>query len=315
MDRNRNLTAYPSHRSRTRHAASRSSMGGQLVLFGKKHGHLLLTKPALALLAVFMSLAVIHAGWNNHVAAAAAQTREAQYSAAILQQAKTDKFKTQVSSLIAKNPNLKIGVSVIGADGVLHNVGAQQVFDAASTAKLLTATAYLHQVELRKASLDRRIDGQLASILLQTMIVDSDDTAWASLNNYLGHPLLQIYAEQLGITDYNAESNSLAARDVAVLLYKLSSGNLLQANHAQQLLGYMHAANFRSYIIPAVDPGTQAYHKVGINDDTVNDAAILERHGKRLSLVIFTNGNGTYNWTARAILLQQITRDAQAAYL
>ena len=85
--------------------------------------------------------------------------------------------------------------------------------------------------------------------------------------------------------------------------------------HRSLQLSYLSQANYRNYIVAAVPAGDQVYHKVGINDDTLNDAAIIKQGDKYVVLVIFTNGNGNYDLDHRGQLTQDITRQATAAYL
>ena len=70
----------------------------------------------------------------------------------------------------------------------------------------------------------------------------------------------------------------------------------------------MKQANYRQYMVPAIPSYDTIYHKIGLYNDNVNDAAIITGDNQVISLVIFTNGNGTYDWPDRAILMQQITK-------
>ena len=56
-------------------------------------------------------------------------------------------------------------------------------------------------------------------------------------------------------------------------------------------------------------------HKVGEDDDDVHDAAIITNGQHYVILVIFTDGNGVYDWGARAQLMQTVAREVSAAYL
>jgi len=43
--------------------------------------------------------------------------------------------------------------------------------------------------------------------------------------------------------------------------------------------------------------------------------AIIIGGQRTLAISIFTNGHGTYDWQNRAVLMQQITKAAEKAYL
>jgi beta-lactamase class A len=230
--------------------------------------------------------------------------------------AQSTQLDTQINQLIATNDGVDISVSIIDPQtGVHKHYGETAGYQAASTAKLLTATYYLHEVEQGQLGLNQTINGQHVQSLLQAMIVQSDDNAWADLNDTLGHSELATYAASLGITDYNVSNNVLSSDDIARILQKLQSGALLNSAHTALLRSYMQQANYRSFIVAAAPSGYTVYHKAGETDDEVHDAAIITHGSESLILVIFTNGHGTYDWDARTQLIQTITTDALHVYL
>ena len=221
-----------------------------------------------------------------------------------------------INSTIAANSGIDISVNLINLNnGQREHYGVNQTFQAASTAKILTAAYFLHEVQAGQQSLSETVGGYTAQYELQQMIVVSDDTAWANLNNLLGYNNLQSYADTtLGINDYQAYNNSLSSRDIALALEQLWQGKLLNPANTQIVLGYMKQANYRQYIVPAIPSEDTIYHKIGLYEDYVNDAAIVT-HGKQaFVIVIFTNGNGAYNWPARATMMQGIAKAALKVY-
>lgn len=222
---------------------------------------------------------------------------------------------SQINGVISANAGVDFSVSIIDpGDGKLAQYGDSSTFDSASVGKLITATDFLHQVETGQESLSETLGGNSAEYELQQMIVVSDDDAWATLNNELGYNQLQAYASQIGLNGYNAVNDTIGSSDIALLLEKLYKGQLLNDADTQLLLGYMKQANYRDFMVPAVPSGDTIYHKVGLINDDVHDAAIIIHGSQSLIVVIFTNGNGVYNWPARALAMQQITKDALAAY-
>jgi beta-lactamase class A len=256
-----------------------------------------------------------HFAWTKHVSAEQLADQHAQAVMAVQESERTAAFASQVNAVIAANPAVAISVTAVSGSGVLRQYGSDTTFDGASTGKLITAADYLHHVELGQASLNQQIDGQSAKALLRAMIVNSDDASWLALNDYLTHADLSQYGSKLGITDYDPDGNTFRSSDMAVLLQKLWSGGLLNFSNSQLLLGYMKQANYRSFMVPAIPAGYTIYHKVGLDNDTVNEAAIITHGTQHSVLVIFTDGNGTYDWTERAQIIQAITQDALAAYL
>jgi beta-lactamase class A len=257
-------------------------------------------------------------GWSRHVSAHALAVARADAALAAARQRRISSVPAAINQIIAQNTAIDFSVSVEGAGQsgtALSHFGDPTDFDAASTGKLVTAADFLHHVEDGTASLSNNLDGESAGDWLQAMIVNSDDTAWQELNDFLTHPDLSNYASAIGLSQYSPDDNQLTSNDIANLLQKLYDGKLLNTTDTSLLLSYMKRANFRSYIIPAVPVGDTVYHKVGIDNDDVHDAAIITNGKQSVVLVIFTNGNGTYNWTARADIMQQITKIVTAAYL
>jgi beta-lactamase class A len=256
-----------------------------------------------------------HAGWNKHVSAQAAAAVQAHQTQRVEATAKAVIFKSQVAELQAANPLITISVAV-GSDTLgIESLGDPGAYSAASVGKLITAASYLHLVDTNKTSLNQRIAGKTTRYWLNLMLVQSDDDAWQNLNSYVTHAGLSNYATSIGLTDYDADTDNFPAVDAAILLQKLQTGSLLSSSSQQLMLGWLAVANYRSYIIPAVQAGSTVYHKVGFDGDNLHDTAIIQKGSQRFVLVIFTNGHGNYDWDARARLMQTITRDAQTAYL
>ncbi|HUA13284.1 MAG TPA: serine hydrolase [Candidatus Sulfotelmatobacter sp.] len=225
-------------------------------------------------------------------------------------------MSSSINGVIGANSEIDTSVSLIDLNtGATEHYGVNQTFQAASTTKIITAEYFLHEVEAGQQSLSEKVGGNSAGYELQQMIVVSDDDAWEDLNEQLGYNNLQAYASSaLGVTDYEAYNNSLSSGDIALALQKLWNGSLLNASDTQLLLSYLKQANYREYIVPAVPAQDTIYHKIGLYQDYVNDAAIITNGNKAFVIVIFTNGNGEYNWPARAIMMQTITKAALKAY-
>ncbi|HVO86349.1 MAG TPA: serine hydrolase [Candidatus Binatia bacterium] len=223
---------------------------------------------------------------------------------------------SKINSIINANPTVDISVSVIDlTNNQSYNYGLNVPFVAASTSKLITAADFLHQVETGSETLDEQLSGMSASDELRAMIVQSDDNSWQILNDELTDQGLADYASQIGINDFNLDDNTLTSSDIALLLQKLYEGKLLNANDTKLLLSYMKAANYRDYIIPAVPSDVKVYHKAGLLDDRIHDAAIIDNGLHPYVLVIFTNGHGTYDDTKRAQTLQNITKVTVAHFI
>jgi beta-lactamase class A len=228
---------------------------------------------------------------------------------------KIDTMSNAINGIINQDSNIDMSVSLIDLNsGQSEHYGDSAAFTAASTTKVITAADVLHQVEAGKESLSETINGSSAEYELQQMIVVSDDNAWNAFRNYLGFPQLQAYGQSIGLTSFQSQPNSVTSNDMALLLEKLWEGKILNNTDTQLVLGYMKQANYRQYIVPAVPSNDTIYHKAGFYEDYVHDEAIITSGSKAFVIVIFTNGNGVYDWEDRAEIMQQITQAALAAY-
>jgi len=230
--------------------------------------------------------------------------------------ANEDTMAQTITALIVQNSGIDMSVNIIDlSNNQSFHYGTNDTFQAASTAKIITAEYFLHEVEEGQQSLTETVNGHTAEYELQQMIVVSDDNAWAALNNLLGYSNLQNYADkQFGISDYQAYNNSLSSKDIALALQQLWQGTVINKSDTQLLLGYLKIANYREYIVPAIPADDTIYHKIGLYQDYVNDAAIINHNNQAYILVIFTNGKGAYDWPARATTMQNITKATLKAF-
>src|SRR6204780_3453169 len=161
--------------------------------------------------------------------------------------------QTVMASQINQDINasdLETGVSIIDLTNNQrydYGLGDTQ-YIAASTTKVLSASLFLHDVELGQDSLSQPLGGSTAQAEMQKMIVVSDDTAWEDFNDLLGHPALLAYAQSLGMKSYDPDNNLINSDDLATLLADLYQGKLLDSQHTNLLLGYMAQADYAQYI-------------------------------------------------------------------
>jgi beta-lactamase class A len=245
-------------------------------------------------------------------AAAEIASQKAQAAAVAAEHEST--FGSKVQPLL-NGSKLTTDVAVALPDRPVKNFGSDGSFDGASTGKLLTAADYLHKVDTHKASLTQMIDGSTAQALLQKMLVDSDDSAWEQLNNYLGHDDLSRYAASVGFKDYHADTNTFPAGSVAGLLQSIYGGHALSSGSRSMLLGYMESANHREFMVQGIPADVRVYHKIGMDGDNIHDAMIIEKDGHWAVVVMFTDGHGTYDWGDRALLMQQVAAAAASTLL
>ncbi|HET7528850.1 MAG TPA: serine hydrolase, partial [Candidatus Saccharimonadales bacterium] len=186
-------------------------------------------------------------------------------------------MESQINAAIKARPDMKVGVAVQDLNNRRTYIyGQTQPFIAASVTKIITAAMYLHGAETGRYSLNKKLSFGTAGYELQQMIVVSDNKAWDDLARVLTHKGMTGYMQEMGVTDYDPQQNTLSAGDVALLLGKLYKGELLNRSDTDLLLSYMKESDYSTYIPASVPTGINVYHKAGWLTERVNDAAIID---------------------------------------
>lgn len=216
-----------------------------------------------------------------------------------------------INAVIQKYPYMDIGVATIDIKtGDAKSYGVQNPFVAASTAKLLTAIAYLHDVEQGKATLDQKVGTRTAQEALKAMIIDSDNVAWNDFNNtVMSHAELAEYATSIGLDNYDPDKNTITPTSIAKLLGELYQEKVINAENTKLLLSYMAQAKEVEYITNTVPTGTKVFHKPGYLNDRIHDVAVIDNGSRPYVLVIFTKSRSTgYNAAQGEDVFTQITK-------
>lgn len=218
-----------------------------------------------------------------------------------------------IDAIIDDNSQYQVGVALMAtAGGDLHQYGVEEPFEAASTAKILTAAAYYHLVEEGSASLDDPLGAFTSEFQIQAMVQDSNNESWSLLMDAVGLSELSEYAASIDIT-YDPEVNTLSTAHMAHMLAELFEGRLLDQEHTEQLLSYMQDTNYEHLIPAAVPDGVTVFHKYGLLDDELHDAGILSMSAGSFVLVVFTKGADLSDVPERTVLIQDITKAVFAA--
>lgn len=222
-----------------------------------------------------------------------------------------------IEAVIAKYPRMDIGVSWIDIKTGEHgDFGVQDPFVAASTAKLLTAISFLHDVEQGSASLTQKVGNKSATDALEAMIVKSDNQSWHDFNNeVMSHQELTDYADTIGFTGYDPDSNTVTPASLAKLLANLYQRRLLNDENTKLLLSYMEHAEEVEYFKEIAPDGVRVYHKPGYLQDRVHDAAIIDNNERPFVLVVFTKSRtGSYTVSSGADIFKTIGAAAYSSF-
>jgi beta-lactamase class A len=210
-----------------------------------------------------------------------------------------------------------VSVAVVELNtGEVILAGDSSPYVAASTTKVLSAVMYLQNVEQGKTTLTRSLAGRTAQEQLRLMINRSDNAAWDAVNRYLGESNIKVFANQQGLTSYDPYKNTISAKDMALLMAKISKREILNEVHTQLLYEWMQNTSEERFITANVPAGTKAYHKTGYLTDRVHDAAIVENGESPFVLVVFSKSlnNTAYNYAKGQELYRDITAKTLQAF-
>ncbi|CAN5441385.1 hypothetical protein BH10PAT3_BH10PAT3_1250 [soil metagenome] len=227
----------------------------------------------------------------------------------------TNDLTNRLDSIADQHSNLDIGVSVIElGSGQTYEYGDKLPYYGASTTKVLVAAMYLHEVETGKRKLSDKINGITASAQITAMIEQSDNDAWSALLKSLGYANIDAYARSIGIASYTAKDNLITAPDMALILQKLYSKELLGEVNTALLLGHMQKS-IRNYIAPAFGSEYTVYHKAGWLEDRLMDTAIVTNGSRSFVLVIFSKTySGYYDFAAGASMFADIAKGVNDSF-
>lgn len=216
-------------------------------------------------------------------------------------------LRNKIESVLDEAAEYRIGIALSKApDGEDLTFGDTSTFTAASTAKILTAAAYYAMVEDGRANLDDPMGNYDASFQLEAMVNKSNNVSWLLLMEAVGYQQLSDYATSIGVA-YHPQRNLLTAAEMALILKQLHAGELLNADHTAQLLGYMQDTNYQGLIPAAAGPNIEVHHKYGRLHGRLHDAALLTHRDSTYALVIYTKNPGGVRSNDQIEIIQRLT--------
>lgn len=199
------------------------------------------------------------------------------------------------------------GISLVELGGRHRRAVYQdtKVFQTASTYKLFVAYGALKRVEAGTWHwADQISGGRNLEKCLDDMIVKSDNACGEALLQKIGFRPLTDEMKAIGLssnTSFLKDVPQSTAGDLAVFLGALQSGQLLNPDSTNRLLGLMKRNIFRQGV-PA-GTSSQVANKVGFLNGLLHDAAIIYGPDGPVVLSVMTDGS---SWATIADLTRQI---------
>lgn len=199
------------------------------------------------------------------------------------------------------------GISLVELGGRHRRAAFQddKVFQTASTYKLFVAYGALKRIEAGTWHWGDQISGgRNLEKCLDDMIVKSDNACGEALLQKIGFRPLTEEMKAIGLsgnTTFLKDVPQTTAGDLSVFLGALQSGQLLNPDSTNRLLGMMKRNIFRQGI-PA-GTGHQVADKVGFLNGLLHDAAIIYGPDGPVVLTVMSDGS---SWATIADLTRQI---------
>lgn len=202
-------------------------------------------------------------------------------------------------------------------------LNSNQVFDAASTSKIIIATYVYHQASAGDINLDDSLTVHADDIqtgtgdlqnrdtpftmsyrdLVKVMLQSSDNTAAHVLAQAVGEDKVQAFTvNQLGLHHTDRTANTTTADDMRAAMEALYQGKVASQNLTNELLSYMVNTDFEDRLPADLPTGVKVYHKIGngIQGD-MDDIGIITDGKHTYSVAIYTSGFGDQSVATDAI--------------
>ena len=232
-------------------------------------------------------------------------------------------LENQLSYLLAGKSG-DVGVAALDlTTGESVSVKGNVPFPMASTVKVAVAALYLAQVDHGRRSLDDRINGVSARVLIDRMMIRSDNHATDVLINDLGGPrALDSWLRERGVEglrvdrtiaqllaakrDLWDQRDSSTPQAMVQLLRKIYKAELIKPQSRNYLLDVMARCQTGKNRMKALLPGVPVEHKTGTLNGYTSDVGFISLpDGRRIAVAMFARGGGdrprTLAESARAI--------------
>lgn len=215
-------------------------------------------------------------------------------------------LEQQLQSLVA-NRSADVGIAALDlTSGNIVSIQGDRPFPMASTVKVAVAALYLAQVDHGRRSLDDMINGLSARVLMQRMMIHSDNRATDILLNDLGGPrALNDWLQANGLRGLRVDRNIarllsdrrdlLDVRDSSTptamvhLLQRIYRAELIKPESRNYLLHLMAQCQTGKNRMRALLPyGTPVEHKTGTLSGYTSDVGFITLpNGRRLAVAFF----------------------------
>jgi beta-lactamase class A len=137
----------------------------------------------------------------------------------------------------------------------------------------------------------------------ELLIKESDNTAWAMLNRYLGRDQIEAELNRIGATSTAYWiPNTTTPNDVLIMLKTISDPSYTTPELSTEMLDLMTDTSFEDRLPHLLPEGARVAHKIGSYRDTFSDAGIVFPHGSEDAYFVVVMAADTTEQTARSAI-------------
>jgi beta-lactamase class A len=236
-----------------------------------------------------------------------------------LKESKVENLNDEIQSELSKLAG-DYGVYIKKLDnGKIYDLNPDKSFTAASLSKLFLAGAYYNfsdsnpdlmineivmkdedKVEGNGSTYSEPVGSSYKPVdLIQRMLRDSDNTAFAILARNLGLDEINDFIKNDGFPQTDFIINNTSPKDVGNFLEKLYNQEITNKDYTDEMLGFMVNTAFEDRL-PYYLPGVKIAHKIGTWDGAYSDAGIVYGKSGDYIIVVMTE-NANYEEAVNAI--------------
>jgi beta-lactamase class A len=135
------------------------------------------------------------------------------------------------------------------------------------------------------------------------MIKESDNTAWAMLDRYLGRNYIEAELNRIGATSTAyAFPNTTTPTDVLIMLQTIADPSYTTPELSAEMLDVMTNTSFEDRLPHPLPEGARVAHKIGSYRDTFSDAGVVFPYGSEDAYFIVVMAADTTEQTARSAI-------------
>ncbi len=221
-----------------------------------------------------------------------------------------EKIEKILSDRVPEGKDWTFGIAITDiTTGKVYGKNEHEVFDAASTGKIIILATLYNQISEKKLNEDDKVtitDSDVQDYgtgiirykkmpvtytlreLAELMIKQSDNTAASVIATKVGRKNISDYATKVGMTETDIEENTTTPYDINLILRNIYNIKQTDPQTAGTLIKIMLDSDFETRLPAQLPKDTLVAHKIGTGIAQIHDAGIVLLDKRPYILSIFS---------------------------